>query len=114
MARENSIAPAIDVAEKSFIDVSAARSHFFLLRQQEMLYNKKGRMDDVAFALVRDWRARGMSTTIIANRLNVAVSRAQCLTVLVRGARLLDLSPGSVGDLERMDGFARADDYAHS
>jgi len=39
-----------------------------------MLYNKKGRMDDVAFALVRDWRARGMSTTIIANRLNVARS----------------------------------------
>ena len=57
---------------------------------------------------------RGTEFLFSANRLNVAVSRAQCLTVLVRSARLLDLSPGSVGDLERMDGFAHADDYAHS
>ncbi len=57
---------------------------------------------------------RGTEFLFSANRLNVAVSRAQCLTVLVRSARLLDLSPGSVGDLERLDGFARAGDYAYA
>jgi len=50
---------------------------------------------------------RGTQFLFSRNRLNVAVSRAQCLAIIVRGARLLDLSPTSVDDLERLDGFAR-------
>ena len=52
---------------------------------------------------------RGTEFLFNTNRLNVAVSRAQCLAVIVRGKNLLELSPGSVADLNRLDAFARAD-----
>jgi predicted RecB family nuclease len=52
---------------------------------------------------------RGTEFLFNANRLNVAVSRAQCLAIIVRGKDLLELSPGSIEDLERLEGFARAD-----
>ena len=52
---------------------------------------------------------RGTEFLFNTNRLNVAVSRAQCLAVIVRGKSLLELSPGSVADLNRLDAFARAD-----
>ncbi len=52
---------------------------------------------------------RGTDFLFNSNRLNVAVSRARCLAVLVRGRGLLEMSPGSIADLERLDGFARAD-----
>ena len=44
------------------------------------------------------------------NRLNVAISRAQCIAILVRGTNLLEMSPRNIGDLERLEGFARADE----
>lgn len=53
---------------------------------------------------------RGSEFLFNLNRLNVAISRAQCLAILVRSSNLLELSPGSVADLERLDGFARADE----
>ncbi len=52
---------------------------------------------------------RGTEFLFNTQRLNVAVSRAQCLAVIVRGKDLLELSPGSVEDLNRLDAFARAD-----
>ena len=52
---------------------------------------------------------RGTEFLFNANRLNVALSRAKCLAILVRGSDLLELSPGTVEDLRRLDGFARAD-----
>jgi uncharacterized protein len=52
---------------------------------------------------------RGAEFLFNTNRLNVAVSRAQCLAILVRGSELLELAPGSVADLVRLDAFARAD-----
>ena len=52
---------------------------------------------------------RGTEFLFNTNRLNVAVSRAQCLAVIVRGKDLLEVSPASVADLQRLDGFARAD-----
>lgn len=55
---------------------------------------------------------RGMEFLFNANRLNVAISRAKCLAVLVRGRDLLELTPGAVEDLRRLDGFARADAVA--
>jgi uncharacterized protein len=55
---------------------------------------------------------RGTEFLFNANRLNVAVSRAQCLAIIVRGRDLLEFSPGSIGDLRRLDGFARADRVA--
>jgi len=52
---------------------------------------------------------RGTEFLFNTNRLNVAVSRAQCLAIIVRGKNLLELSPGSIDDLRRLEGFARAD-----
>lgn len=52
---------------------------------------------------------RGTDFLFNINRLNVAVSRAQCLAIIVRGTDLLEMSPGSIEDLERLEGFARAD-----
>ena len=52
---------------------------------------------------------RGTGFLFSTNRLNVAVSRAQCLAIMVRGTKLLELAPRSVADLVRLDGFARAE-----
>ena len=52
---------------------------------------------------------RGTEFLFNTNRLNVALSRAQCLAIIVRGADLLEMSPRSVEDLQRLEGFARAD-----
>ena len=41
------------------------------------------------------------------NRLNVAISRAKCLAILVRGEDLLEFGPGSVKDLRNLEGFTR-------
>jgi superfamily I DNA and/or RNA helicase len=54
---------------------------------------------------------RGSDFLFNINRLNVAVSRAQCLSVIVRSKQLLEMSPTSVADLHRLDGFARADNW---
>jgi uncharacterized protein len=53
---------------------------------------------------------RGAEFLFSSNRLNVALSRAQCLAILVRSKALLEVSPGSIADLERLDSFARADE----
>jgi predicted RecB family nuclease len=53
---------------------------------------------------------RGSEFLFNINRLNVAISRAQCLAILVRGKNLLEMSPGSIADLQRLEGFARADE----
>ena len=53
---------------------------------------------------------RGSEFLFNMNRLNVAISRAQCLAILVRGTNLLEMSPRNIGDLERLEGFARADE----
>ena len=52
---------------------------------------------------------RGSEFLFSPNRLNVAISRAQCLAVLVRGSNLLEMDPKKVEDLERLEPFARAD-----
>lgn len=52
---------------------------------------------------------RGSQFLFNANRLNVAVSRAKCLAVVVRGSNLLHLDNPNIEDLERLDAFIRAD-----
>lgn len=52
---------------------------------------------------------RGSEFLFSPNRLNVAISRAQCLAVLVRGQDLLEMAPAGVEDLVRLEAFARAD-----
>lgn len=52
---------------------------------------------------------RGSEFLFSPNRLNVAISRAQCLAVLVRGNNLLEMAPSGVDDLMRLEAFARAD-----
>ena len=52
---------------------------------------------------------RGSEFLFSPNRLNVAISRAQCLAVLVRGRDLLEMAPSGVEDLVRLEAFARAD-----
>ena len=53
---------------------------------------------------------RGSEFLFNINRLNVAISRAQCLAILVRGKDLLEMAPSSIADLQRLEGFARADE----
>ena len=52
---------------------------------------------------------RGTEFLFNRNRLNVAISRAQGLAVLVKGARLLELPTPGLLDLPRLDLVARAE-----
>lgn len=47
-----------------------------------------------------------------ANRFNVAVSRAECLAVVVHGTELLDCSWTKIEDLRRLNLFAHAEAIA--
>lgn len=52
---------------------------------------------------------RGTEFLFNRNRLNVAISRAKCLAVVVKGRRLLDLPTPCLADLPRLDLLARAE-----
>ena len=52
---------------------------------------------------------RGTEFLFSRNRFNVALSRAQCLAIVVHGERLFDVPFRSVEDLQRLDLFARAE-----
>jgi superfamily I DNA and/or RNA helicase len=43
------------------------------------------------------------------NRFNVAISRAQCLALVVHGTDLLDGAWSRIDDLQRLDLFASAE-----
>ena len=47
-----------------------------------------------------------------SNRFNVAVSRAQCLTIVVHGAELLEGAWTKIDDLRRLNLFAHAEAVA--
>jgi predicted RecB family nuclease len=55
---------------------------------------------------------RGTEFLFNRNRLNVAISRAKCLAILVRGSRLLEVPGASKEDLPRLDLLARLDEAA--
>jgi len=46
------------------------------------------------------------------NRLNVAISRARCLAILVANPRLLEISCGSLAQMELVNGLCWARSYA--
>lgn len=50
---------------------------------------------------------RGIDFLFDAHRLNVAVSRAQCLAVLVHSPRLLDVDCRTLQAMELVDGVCR-------
>ncbi|RYG85403.1 MAG: hypothetical protein EON59_12260, partial [Alphaproteobacteria bacterium] len=52
---------------------------------------------------------RGTEFLFNRNRLNVAISRAQGLAVVIKGARLLELPTPGLLDLPRLDLLARAE-----
>jgi uncharacterized protein len=52
---------------------------------------------------------RGTEFLFNRNRLNVAISRAMCLAIIVQGRRLLDLPSATLSDLPRLDLLARAE-----
>lgn len=52
---------------------------------------------------------RGTEFLFNRNRLNVAISRAKCLAVVVKGERLLELPSPGLLDLPRLDLLARAE-----
>lgn len=55
---------------------------------------------------------RGTEFLFNRNRLNVAISRAKCLAIIVRSRRLLDVPSASRDDLPRLDFLARFDTAA--
>lgn len=55
---------------------------------------------------------RGTQFLFNRNRFNVAISRAECLAIVVHGAELLEGSWQSIEDLERLNLFAHAEAYA--
>jgi len=56
--------------------------------------------------------ARGTEFLFNPNRFNVAVSRAQCLALVVHGAELLDGAWTKIDDLRRLNLFAHAEAVA--
>jgi superfamily I DNA and/or RNA helicase len=48
------------------------------------------------------------------NRLNVAISRARCLTILVANPRLLEITCGTIAQMELVNGLCWARHYAKS
>lgn len=52
---------------------------------------------------------RGTEFLFNKNRLNVAISRAKCLAVVIKGVRLLELPTPGLLDLPRLDLLARAE-----
>ncbi len=52
---------------------------------------------------------RGTEFLFNRNRLNVAISRAKCLAVIIKGKRLLELPAPGLQDLPRLDLLARAE-----
>lgn len=56
---------------------------------------------------------RGTEFLFNPNRFNVAVSRAQCLALVVHGASLLDGAWTKIDDLRRLNLFAHAEAVAH-
>ena len=52
---------------------------------------------------------RGTEFLFNRNRLNVAISRAKCLAVMIKGQRLLELPSPGLADLPRLDLLARAE-----
>lgn len=55
---------------------------------------------------------RGTEFLFNRNRLNVAISRAKCLAVVIKGRRLLELPAPGLLDLPRLDLIARAENAA--
>ena len=55
---------------------------------------------------------RGTEFLFNPNRFNVAISRAQCLAVVVHGAELLDGAWTKIDDLRRLNLFAHAESFA--
>ncbi|MBA2588040.1 MAG: TM0106 family RecB-like putative nuclease [Alphaproteobacteria bacterium] len=55
---------------------------------------------------------RGTDFLFSRNRFNVAISRAQCLAIVVQSGKLQDVSFGSIDDLVRLNLFARAEAVA--
>ena len=47
------------------------------------------------------------------NRLNVAISRAQCLAVVVANPKLLEISCDTVEQMKLVNTFCRLDEYAN-
>jgi len=55
---------------------------------------------------------RGIEFLFSRNRLNVAVSRAKCLAVVVASPRLLEVSCGSVDDMRLVDTLCHAHEFS--
>jgi superfamily I DNA and/or RNA helicase len=56
---------------------------------------------------------RGTEFLFNPNRFNVAVSRAECLAIVVHGTELLEGAWTKIGDLRRLNLFAHAEAIAH-
>ena len=58
--------------------------------------------------------ARGLDFLLSKNRINVAISRAQALAVVVAGKSLLEGSPNRLSDIRLYNLFYKLRDYGFS
>ena len=59
-----------------------------------------------------DETARGPAFLLNSNRLNVALSRARCLSIVVASSRLVRTRPGSVEEMELFNLYCRLRFYS--
>src|SRR5690606_19411805 len=55
-----------------------------------------------------EYGSRGLGFILDKNRVNVAISRAQCLAVVVADPRIADTVPGSIEEMGLLNLFCRA------
>ena len=61
-----------------------------------------------------EYGSRGLAFILDRNRVNVAISRAQCLAVVVADPRIASSTPGSLDEMKLINLFCKlTDDHCH-
>ncbi len=115
----------VDISERDILVVSPYNMQVNLLREALPSGARVGTVDKfqgqqapvviVSFATsTYDDAPRGLDFLFSRNRLNVAISRAQCLAVIIANPRLLDASCRTVEQVRMVNALCWAKSYAES